>query len=105
VGRGPVGDPQGSVRCLRYFGVTATTAADQEKVDLPLLEVSRVGRVPVHRRVVRGDVDGVGLHGHWLGELNLLPAAGGLVGEGGVGQQRPGRRPQAAHMGGLRRSS
>ena len=48
---------------------------------------------------VRRDVGGVLVERDRLGEVDLLPARSGLVGEGGAGQQLPVRCPEVADVG------
>src|SRR5262249_58789446 len=62
------------------------------------VEVRVVSRVVPVRREVGRDVGGVRIYRHWRGEVHLLPAGARLVGEGGAGQQLPGRGPQFADM-------
>ena len=68
-------------------------------VDTLAGEVAAVGGVMARRCVVRGDVVGVGGDRHRGGEVDLLPARGGLAGEGGGGQQRAGAGPEVADVG------
>ena len=51
-------------------------------------EVTDVIGIMPDIRVIRSDVDGTGRDRHRGGEVDLLPARGGLAREGGGGQQR-----------------
>src|SRR5205823_5771744 len=59
-------------------------------------EAILVQRVVPHVGVVGGDVGGVRLDGDGGGEVGLLPAGGGFVGEGDAGQLGPGAAPERA---------
>ena len=48
---------------------------------------------------VGGDIGGVWVYRHWLGEVHLLPAGCRLAGEGGAGQQLAAGGPQVADVG------
>ena len=61
-------------------------------------EVVVVDGVAAVGGIVRGHVDGVGGDRHRVGEVDLLPARGGFVGEGGGGQQRRGGGPEVADV-------
>src|SRR5439155_570914 len=67
-------------------------------------EVPAVVGVVARGGVVGGDVGGVDLDRHRVGEVDLLPAGGRLAGEGGARQQRPGGGPKVRDVrAGVRR--
>ena len=48
--------------------------------------------------MIGNDVSGAGGESHRAGEVDLLPTAGGLIGESGAGEQGTGGRPQMADV-------
>ena len=97
VGVDAVDGAVGVARCLQRRAVHGSDGGirPHRRGGIEVRAVSRV--VPVRREVGR-DVGGVRIYGHWLREVHPLPAGGRLVGEGGAGQQLPGRGPQFADM-------
>jgi hypothetical protein len=71
----------------------------QGAIDVGIGKVVAIGRIEPQRRVVRDDVSGVGLDGDRSGEVDLLPATGCSVREGGGGQTSAAGGPQIANVG------
>src|SRR5215469_11716028 len=61
------------------------------------IKVIVIGRV-LATAMVRSDVDSVSRNRYGAGEIDLLPATGGLVAKGGPGKPRTRGSPQVTHV-------
>src|SRR5262245_22592930 len=102
IGRAPGGSGEGTGGAVGIDAIAAGDAIAQgmqgSTINACGSEVADVTAEVSVVRVIGGDVDGVGGDWNRRREVHLLPAGGGLVGEGGGGEQRAGARPEVADV-------
>ena len=95
---GLVGEAWGGCVAVDAVAVLAVAERVEGAVAVGAGEVVEVERVVAVGGVVGGEVGGAGADGDRVGEVDLLPAARALAGEGRTREQRSLRAPEAAQM-------